>query len=105
MLGHNASPGRIQEVIGQLNGIRRVRGSALSAFGTGDDGDLREFNGSLETDVRHLVVHLKSSSGFNDHNDSAKIFASHAIQFALAMPFYLGLESLQSKRRSRLRIM
>ena len=82
MLGHNISEGRIQEVIRMLNGIRHVRGPALTVFGIGDDGELSEYNGILEVDVRNLVEHLKQSFGFDGVNDAQKLFVPHANQFS-----------------------
>jgi hypothetical protein len=74
MLGSNISGARIQEVIRQLNGVRHIRSTALSAFGIGDDGDLSEYNGILESDVQQLVRYLKDSFHFDGQNDALKLF-------------------------------
>ena len=83
MFGHNISGKRIQEVIRQLNGIRHVQGAAFSSFGISEDGDLSEYNGILDSDVKQLVQHLKVSFGFNGVNDAAKLFAVHGKKFTL----------------------
>jgi hypothetical protein len=101
MLGHNISGERIQEVIRQLNGIRYVQGAAFSAFGIGEDGDLSEYNGILDSDVKQLVQHLKVSFGFNGVNDAAKLFASMETSSPCRVPNSLGPASQTSKPWNR----
>jgi len=81
LLGNDISGERIQEVIRQLNGIRHVRGPALSALGLGDHDDMSEYNGILDSDVAVLVHHLKTALGFDGNNDAAKLTATRGNPF------------------------
>ena len=74
MLGNDVSGDRIQEIIRQLNGIRYVRGPALNALGIGNDSEIHEYHGILDSDVQALVHHLKEALLFDGQNDSAKLF-------------------------------
>jgi hypothetical protein len=77
MLGHDISPGRIQEVIRQLNGIRHIRGAALNALGIGDTSEQSEYNGVLDTDIGQLVQYLKLSFSIDGDNDFAQLCSDH----------------------------
>ena len=84
MLGTNVTPERIPEVIRVLNGIRRVKGPALDAFGIGSS-ELSEATGIAEADVKALVGHIKSALGFDGNDDAGKLFRNTASQ-----PFRTG---------------
>ena len=73
-IGTKISPERIQEGIRQLNGIRHIRERAFSAFGIGDDVNMREYSGVFESDVLSVCHHLKNALGFDGNNDNDKLF-------------------------------
>ena len=79
MLGNNVSAERIPEVIRQLNGIRRVRGQTLDAFGLGEDA-LRESSDIKQTDVDTLVGHLKKALKLDGNDDASKCFTPNSNQ-------------------------
>jgi len=84
MLGTNVTPERIPEVIRVLNGIRRVKGPALDAFGIGGS-ELSEATGIAEADVKALVGHIESALGFDGNDDAGKLFRNTPSQ-----PFRTG---------------
>ena len=103
MLGHDISPGRIQEVIRQLNGIRHIRGAALNALGIGDTSELSEYNGVLDTDIGQLVQYLKLSFSIDGDNDFAKLCSHHTNQFRSegAVAPWTRIGAVEAKETSR----
>ena len=73
LLGSEITGDRIQEAIRQLNGIRHVRDSALSALGLRDSGEMTEYNGTLDSDVDALVHHFKAALGCDGSDDFRKL--------------------------------
>ena len=61
-IGLNISPERIQEGIRQLNGIRHIYERVFSAFGIGDDVNMREYSGVFESGICRFVIILKTHS-------------------------------------------
>jgi hypothetical protein len=100
MLGHDISPGRIQEVIRQLNGIRHIRGAVLNALGIGDSGELSEYNGILDTDIGQLVPHLKLSFSIDGDNDFAKLCSEHTNSEGAVAP-WTRIDAVEAKESSR----
>ena len=58
-----------------------MRGPALNAPGIGNDSEIREYHGILDSDVRALVHHLKEALQFDGQNDSTKLFRAKANVF------------------------
>jgi len=103
MLGSDVSGERIQGIIRQLNGIRHVRGPALNALGIGNDSEIREYHGILDSDVRALVHHLKEALKFDGINDSAKLFVQKPTYLDPTGHFPRGAELPRPRRKSQLR--
>jgi len=62
-----------------VNGIQHIREAALNEIRIGDNSELSENNGLLDTDIEQWVQHLMLS--FSIDGDIAMLSSEHANQF------------------------